>query len=101
MVHGRIDYSLRKFNFSDDKTTHTHRLGDVETYILEVRIRCLDWPARSHDRNPIEHVWDLVIFSECSDGTSKHIPQKIIKNILQSLLRIIQAVTLAEGHTRN
>lgn len=32
----------------------------VQQYRQEVGIPTLVWPARNHDINPIEHVWDIV-----------------------------------------
>lgn len=101
--------------FMDDNA-RPHRSGDVEAYMQEVGIRRLDWPARSPDLNPIEHVWDVLKRRVRSVQPApqnirelkrviaeewERIPQNVIKNIVESMPRRIQAVILARGgHTR-
>lgn len=99
-----------------DDNARAHRSGDVDAYMQEVGIRRLDWPARSPDLNPIEHVWDLLKrrvrtaqpppqnireLKRVISAEWEHIPQDIIKNLVESMPRRLHAVITARGsHTR-
>ena len=42
----------------DNARPHTARI--VQNYLQEVGINTMDWPARSRDFNPTEHLWDTI-----------------------------------------
>ena len=41
-----------------DDNDRPHRARIVDAYLQQQHITRIDWPARSQDLNPIEHVWD-------------------------------------------
>lgn len=94
----------------DNARPHVARV--VTEYLDEVGIRRFDWPARSPDMNPIEHVWD-----ELGRRIRRHTPsprtaqelrelllqewnnidQNVIRNLIESMPRRLQAVINARG----
>lgn len=94
----------------DNARPHTAQC--VNEYLQEVGISKLDWPARSPDLNPIEHIWDMlkrkVRSSACPPQTLtelrnaalaawEDIPQVVIRNVIQSMPDRMQAVIRARG----
>lgn len=103
---GREDFLL----MHDNARAHVAR--SVVSYLDAVGIRRLQWPARSPDMNPIEHVWDMLkrrvrtlpnppeTLNDLKNALVtvwEEIPQVEIKNILQSMPDRMQAVIAARG----
>ncbi|CAF4883028.1 unnamed protein product [Pieris macdunnoughi] len=92
------------------KSADWDEIRGVETYIHEVGIRRLDWPAQSPNVNPIEHVWDVLKRRGRSvqpfPRNIRELKRVIVEelrfpqNIVESIPRRIQAVIMAKGsHT--
>lgn len=94
----------------DNARPHVARC--VQDYLQEVGIHKLEWPARSPDLNPIEHIWDMLkrkiksvsnppeTLSEIRSAARaawESIPQVDIKNLIQSMPDRMQAVIKARG----
>nr|KAG5707944.1 hypothetical protein BaRGS_031675 [Batillaria attramentaria] len=95
----------------DNARPHTARI--VDQYLEE---ESMEWPARSPDLNPVEHVWDmigravharvnptrtLVQLGQALQQEWDQIPQQTIRNLICSMRRRCQAVIPARGgHTR-
>lgn len=93
----------------DDNAT-PHRCQAVQRFLQTSNIRRIDWPARSPDLNPIEHLWDelgrrvrqrgptsiaqlATVLKEEWDA----IPQQRIRNLIQSMPRRIRDVLVTRG----
>ena len=92
----------------DNARPHVARV--VNAYLDEMDIQRLDWPPRSPDLNPIEHVWDMLGRLVRNRQTETipdlrvalleewdNIPQRAIANCIQSLPRRMAAVIGARG----
>ena len=99
-----------------DDNARPHRARIVDQYLDNESIERMDWPARSPDLNPIEHVWDmlgkavrarenqpqtLVQLGQALQEEWDRIPQQRIRNLIGSMRRRCQAIIeMRGGHTR-
>lgn len=94
----------------DNARPHTGRI--VNDYLQEMNITRMEWPARSPDINPIEHVWDElgrcvkqrnpppITLRELKIALTEeweNIPQNRIRNLVYSMPNRVNAVMEARG----
>jgi transposase len=97
-------------NMHDNARPHTARI--VQEYLRETETPVMEWPARSPDLNPIEHVWDTLqqrvlerrmVFRTLQQlevvlvKEWHNIPQEYIVNLYESMLHRMEAVIQARG----
>ena len=98
----------------DNARPHTARI--IYQFLEEEGIEVMDWPSKSPDLNPIEHLWDQLGKRVARRMTTRstradlshflqeewvHIPQQNIRNLVNSMRRRCMAVSAAQGsHTR-
>lgn len=124
-VNGKTYINILKEFFEDDQTPASyifqddnapaHRSAQVQRYCSSINIRRLDWPSRSPDLNPIEHLWDLIKrrigrrghieslrkLEEAILEEWNAIPQTLINNLIESMHRRVREVIIVKGsHTR-
>uniref|UniRef100_A0A674A2U6 Transposase Tc1-like domain-containing protein n=1 Tax=Salmo trutta TaxID=8032 RepID=A0A674A2U6_SALTR len=92
-----------------------HVAGVCQQFLQEEGIDAMDWPTRSPDLNPIEHIWDIMSRSihqrhvapqtvqELADALVQvweEIPQETIRHLIRSIPRHCREVIQARGgHT--
>ncbi|KAI3377086.1 hypothetical protein L3Q82_000055 [Scortum barcoo] len=92
-----------------------HVAGVCQQFLQDEGIDAMDWPARSPDLNPIEHIWDIMSRSihqrhvapqtvqELADALVQvweEIPQETIRHLIRSMPRRCREVIQARGgHT--
>uniref|UniRef100_A0A1A7YAS8 Transposase Tc1-like domain-containing protein n=2 Tax=Iconisemion striatum TaxID=60296 RepID=A0A1A7YAS8_9TELE len=98
----------------DNARPHVARV--CRQYLEDEGIETIEWPSRSPDLNPIEHLWDIMFGSirrrqvapqtvqELRDALTQiweEMPQDTIRCLIRSMPRRCQACTQARGgHTR-
>ena len=98
-----------------DDNARPHRAHLVDQYLDNESIERMEWPSRSPDLNPIEHVWDMIgravyarvnprrTLAELGQALQEYdrIPQQKIRNLICSMRRSCRVVIDARGcHTR-
>jgi hypothetical protein len=87
-----------------------HVVGVCQQFLQEEGIDAMDWPTRSPDLNPIEHIWDIMSRAihqrhvapqtEALVQVWEEIPQETIRHLIRSMPRRCREVKQARGgHT--
>lgn len=94
----------------DNARPHIARM--TRQYFNDVGIQVLDWPPRSLDLNPIEHMWDhlgrrvrqnygefqtVVTLEQALVNEWEQIPQEVVAALIQSMPDRMRAVIQARG----
>ena len=96
-----------------DDNAPPHRCQAVQRLLEESNIRRIDWPARSPDLNPIEHLWDelgrrvrqrgptsIAQLASVLKEEWEAIPQQRIRHLILSMPRRLRQIILTRGgHT--
>lgn len=99
-----------------DDNARPHRARVVQDFLRVQNVTRLDWPARSPDLNPIEHLWDALgrrvrehnpppntldgLF-HILDQEWQALPQRTLRTLIQSMRQRCTACVQANGgHTR-
>ncbi|KAL7863205.1 hypothetical protein SRHO_G00121890 [Serrasalmus rhombeus] len=86
--------------------------GVCQQFLQDEGIEAMDWPARSPDLNPIEHIWDIMSrsihqrhvapqtvqeFADALVQVWEEIPQETIRHLIRSMPRRYREVIQARG----
>lgn len=101
--------------FQDDNAP-CHRAAVVNRFLEEQQVTRMDWPARSPDMNPIEHLWDVLgrrVRAHDPPATTlddlfhllqqewQAVPQDTLRRLVHSMRRRCEACfNVNGGHTR-
>ena len=99
-----------------DDNARPHRARIVQQFLQQNNMDHLDWPARSPDLSPIEHVWyflsqrvrqrvprprTLQALGAALQGKWRRIPQLQIARLIRSMhRRYVACIDATGGHTR-
>ena len=99
-----------------DDNARPHRARIVQQFLQQNNVDHLDWPARSPDLSPIEHVWDILgkrirqrvprprmlqALGAALQEEWKRIPQLQIARFIRSMhRRCVACIDATGGHTR-
>ncbi|KAL0172674.1 hypothetical protein M9458_032985, partial [Cirrhinus mrigala] len=85
-----------------------HVAGVCQQFLQDEGIDAMDWPARSPDLNPIEHIWDIMsrsihqchVAPQTVQELADALVQETIRHLIRSMPRRCREVIQARGgHT--
>ncbi|KAL0173189.1 hypothetical protein M9458_033500 [Cirrhinus mrigala] len=85
-----------------------HVAGVCQQFLQDGGIDAMDWPARSPDLNPIEHIWDIMsrsihqrhVAPQTVQELADALVQETIRHLIRSMPRRCREVIQARGgHT--
>ena len=99
-----------------DDNARPHRARIVQQFLQQNNVDHLDWPARSPDLSPIEHVWDILgqrvqqrdpqprtlqALGTTLQEEWRRLPQLQIARLVRSIShRCVACIVATGGHTR-
>lgn len=101
----------RNFVYVQDNAP-PHKARDTTRFLDEQDVEVMDWPARSPDMNPIEHVWDqmgiwirdmafppstVVELQQAVRQAWDAVGPQRVRNLVESMPRRVRAVLAARG----
>ncbi|CDQ73688.1 unnamed protein product [Oncorhynchus mykiss] len=65
-----------------------HVAGVCQQFLQEEGIDAMDWPARSPDLNPIEHIWDIMSRSI----HQRHVAPQTVQELVDALVQVWEEI---------
>ena len=71
-----------------------HVAGVCQQFLQEEGIYAMDWPARSPDLNPIEHIWDIMSRSI----HQRHVAPQTVQELADALVQVWEEIPQVWTH---
>ncbi|KAL0158892.1 hypothetical protein M9458_046968, partial [Cirrhinus mrigala] len=69
-----------------------HVTGVCQQFLQDEGIDAMDWPARSPDLNPIEHIWDIMSRSIHQRHVAPQTVQELADALVQETIHLIRSM---------